>query len=434
MSKYLKNKLGSLGAHSISSATSATIAAKPPSKASGTVDNEAYSDPASALLHVDAHNDGGLGCNNQEVLDSQRGVVSDVVKQIGKQLLTGRLNLINVSLPVKLFEPRSYLEKLADVWVSPRFLHQAAQTSDPVGRLKLVVAFFLSGIHLAFATWRKPFNPILGETWQALLGDGTAIFMEQISHHPPITAFQMVAADEAWEFSGLSQPDVHAKMQSNLVKTSARGYRCVSFRDGTSIQIVYPSYNLHGILMGHMRGDLAGRAEFLDSKHRLVATVTFGRVEGAAQPLLQRPDAVSCCICHMQEGMPVPEQLPSGLLARKANVLSTSLWSSSSLAARARVSNSWHQAAAIGCRTWIGTARGTGRCALSSTTDGRRCRTRCPVTAGTGRTCSCSRQATWQARRKLRRSWRGCSAGTRNCGARTMVGSCPATAGGRAAA
>lgn len=49
-----------------------------------------------------------------------RSVITDLVKQIGRQLLAGKLNLINVSLPVKIFEPRSYLEKLTDVWVYPQ--------------------------------------------------------------------------------------------------------------------------------------------------------------------------------------------------------------------------------------------------------------------------------------------------------------------------
>lgn len=48
-----------------------------------------------------------------------------------------------------------------------------------------------SGLHHAFENWRKPFNPILGETWQASLSDGTTMFMEQISHHPPVSAFHM---------------------------------------------------------------------------------------------------------------------------------------------------------------------------------------------------------------------------------------------------
>jgi hypothetical protein len=42
-----------------------------------------------------------------------------------------------------------------------------------------------------FERWRKPFNPILGETWQARLSDGSSIFLEQICHHPPVSAFHM---------------------------------------------------------------------------------------------------------------------------------------------------------------------------------------------------------------------------------------------------
>lgn len=252
-----------------------------------TVDGDEFDDPASALLHPDAHADGGLGCNNRAELDAQRGVVADLVKQLLRQVLSGRLNLINISLPVRLFEPRSYLEKLADVWVTTRFLHRAAAAHDPVERLKLVAAFFVSGIHLAFAAWRKPFNPILGETWQATLPDETAIYMEQISHHPPVSAFEMVSPPglgQGWKFSGLSQPDVQAKPQHNVIRTTAKGYRCVLFADGGSVRIIYPAYLLHGLIYGSTagpRGELQGRAEFVDEVNRLVAEVTFGKLTDA---------------------------------------------------------------------------------------------------------------------------------------------------------
>ena len=36
----------------------------------------------------------------------------------------------------------------------------------------------------------KPFNPILGETCQSSIG-GIPFYMEQISHHPPISAYYM---------------------------------------------------------------------------------------------------------------------------------------------------------------------------------------------------------------------------------------------------
>lgn len=36
----------------------------------------------------------------------------------------------------------------------------------------------------------KPFNPVLGETFQGWIG-GCPIYLEQISHHPPIGAYYM---------------------------------------------------------------------------------------------------------------------------------------------------------------------------------------------------------------------------------------------------
>lgn len=61
-----------------------------------------------------------------------------------------------------------------------------------------------AGLHHAFENWRKPFNPILGETWQAQLSDGTCMFMEQISHHPPVSAFHMEGPGEASAASAAS--------------------------------------------------------------------------------------------------------------------------------------------------------------------------------------------------------------------------------------
>lgn len=37
---------------------------------------------------------------------------------------------------------------------------------------------------------QKPFNPILGETFQGYL-QGIPIYYEQISHHPPISSYLM---------------------------------------------------------------------------------------------------------------------------------------------------------------------------------------------------------------------------------------------------
>lgn len=50
---------------------------------------------------------------------------------------------------------------------------------------------YIAGLQHCFQSWQKPFNPILGETFQARLSDGSEVFLEQISHHPPISSFQL---------------------------------------------------------------------------------------------------------------------------------------------------------------------------------------------------------------------------------------------------
>jgi len=43
----------------------------------------------------------------------------------------------------------------------------AVDATDPVERLRWVATWFTAGLQHVFQSWKKPFNPILGETWQA---------------------------------------------------------------------------------------------------------------------------------------------------------------------------------------------------------------------------------------------------------------------------
>ncbi|CAL5225287.1 g8086 [Coccomyxa viridis] len=251
-----------------------------------------FEEAAETLLHPDAHEDGGMAMNNRALLEQQRAAIFELVREMGKQLLTGKINLVNMSMPVKMFEPRSYLQKLADVWVYSRMLSTAAAQEDPVLRMKWVLTWFVAGLQHAFQSWRKPFNPILGETWQATLGDGSNVYFEQISHHPPVSAFQLIGPDGEYQYVGYSQPEVQYK--GNAVKTTAAGKRKITFRDGTVIDITYPKYYLRGILYtARPRGDITGTARFVDMRNRLCCEVEFGKQCGVEDRLLHRSDAIS---------------------------------------------------------------------------------------------------------------------------------------------
>ena len=65
----------------------------------------------------------------------------------------------------------------------------------------------------------KPFNPILGETFECMLG-GIPFYMEQISHHPPISA--VYAKTDTFRFYGGYH--LHAELGLNSVNAHSRSF------------------------------------------------------------------------------------------------------------------------------------------------------------------------------------------------------------------
>lgn len=58
--------------------------------------------------------------------------------------------IVAVSLPVRIFEKRSTIERICDLWcTAPTFLRKAALESlgDPVERMKQIITFVVSGMH-----------------------------------------------------------------------------------------------------------------------------------------------------------------------------------------------------------------------------------------------------------------------------------------------
>lgn len=133
---------------------------------------------------------GGIKCVNLDEIKSQEGIVVDLLKSASKTLLEGR-GIIGISLPVRIFDTKTALERLSGYFNGmPYFLGRAAEETNKLERMKIVCAFSMSG-YWQCCGQKKPFNPILGETLQAFFEDGTEISMEHTSHHPPISNFHV---------------------------------------------------------------------------------------------------------------------------------------------------------------------------------------------------------------------------------------------------
>lgn len=138
---------------------------------------------------------------NKEEAKSQEGVILEIMGTVGSTIMRGEA-LIGISLPVRIFEPRSTLERLCDSWsLLPLYMANASCVTDPLERMKLVISFAIGGLYLG-TKQLKPFNPLLGETYQGHWIDGTSIEIEHISHHPPIASFYIENKDFKYRFTG----------------------------------------------------------------------------------------------------------------------------------------------------------------------------------------------------------------------------------------
>ncbi|XP_070703537.1 oxysterol-binding protein-related protein 7-like [Pempheris klunzingeri] len=115
--------------------------------------------------------------------NSHIGIMTILYNNIGK-------DLSRVSMPVALNEPVSLLQRLSEELEYSELLDIANHIDDPYERMVYMAVFSISGY--AWASWRyryKPFNPVLGETYESRREDrGFRFISEQVSHHPPISA------------------------------------------------------------------------------------------------------------------------------------------------------------------------------------------------------------------------------------------------------
>ncbi|XP_016425900.1 oxysterol-binding protein-related protein 6-like isoform X4 [Sinocyclocheilus rhinocerous] len=115
--------------------------------------------------------------------NSHVGLMTILYNNIGK-------DLSRVSMPAALNEPVCLLQRLCEELEYSDLLETANHTDDPYQRMVYIAAFAISGYATAqYRSRYKPFNPVLGETFECIREDrGFRYISEQVSHHPPISA------------------------------------------------------------------------------------------------------------------------------------------------------------------------------------------------------------------------------------------------------
>ena len=91
-------------------------------------------------------------------------------------------------MPVYFNEPLSMCQKITETCEYNDLLEAAASEENQYLRLAYVATYTISRFAALNDRNTKPFNPLLGETYE-LVTENFKILTEQVSHHPPVTAF-----------------------------------------------------------------------------------------------------------------------------------------------------------------------------------------------------------------------------------------------------
>lgn len=159
-----------------------------------------------------------------------------------------------VTLPVIIFEPMSMLQKMAEIMEYSHLLDLADECEDPYMRLVYTSSWAVSVYYAYQRTW-KPFNPILGETYEMVTRNGVIFLAEQVSHHPPIGAAH--AENEHFTYDLTSK--VKTKFLGNSVEVYPVGRTKVTLKkSGVVLDLVPPPTKVNNLIFGRTWIDSPG--------------------------------------------------------------------------------------------------------------------------------------------------------------------------------
>ncbi|KFU99597.1 Oxysterol-binding protein-related protein 8, partial [Tauraco erythrolophus] len=229
----------------------------------------------------------GEAAQTEVVSEENKSLIWTLLKQVRPGM-----DLSKVVLPTFILEPRSFLDKLSDYYYHADFLSEAALEENAYNRMKKVVKWYLSGFYKKPKGLKKPYNPILGETFRCMwihprTNSKTFYIAEQVSHHPPISAFYVSNRKDGFCLSGSIL--AKSKFYGNSLSAILDGEGRLTFLNrGEDYVMTMPYAHCKGILYGTMTLELGGTVNITCEKTGYSATIEF-----KLKPFLGNNDSVN---------------------------------------------------------------------------------------------------------------------------------------------
>ncbi|XP_017768264.1 PREDICTED: oxysterol-binding protein-related protein 8 isoform X2 [Nicrophorus vespilloides] len=238
---------------------------------------------------------GDAGAQVEELADEHKSLIWYLVKQVRPGM-----DLSKVVLPTFILEPRSFLDKLADSYYHVDILSSVVLEDDAFTRMKSVVKWYLSGLYKKPKGLKKPYNPILGEAfrcyWLHPNGSKTYYIAEQVSHHPPVSAFYVSNRQEG--FSITASILAKSKFYGNSTSAILDGIAILTLMPrGENYTLTVPYAHCKGILMGTLSMELGGKVTIECEK-----TGYYTEIEFKLKPFLGGVEQTNCITGRLKLG------------------------------------------------------------------------------------------------------------------------------------
>uniref|UniRef100_A0A7N9ARX3 Oxysterol-binding protein n=1 Tax=Mastacembelus armatus TaxID=205130 RepID=A0A7N9ARX3_9TELE len=185
------------------------------------------------------------------------------------------MELSKIAMPVIFNEPLSFLQRLTEYMEHTYLIHQANATTDSVERMKCVAAFAVSAVASQWERTGKPFNPLLGETYELIRDDlGFRWVSEQVSHHPPVSAFHAEGLKEDFVFHGSIYPKL--RFWGKSIEAEPKGIITLELpKYNEAYTWTNPTCCVHNIIVGQLWIEQYGNVEVINHKTGERCSMTF---------------------------------------------------------------------------------------------------------------------------------------------------------------
>ncbi|RSL86695.1 hypothetical protein CEP51_002656 [Fusarium floridanum] len=195
----------------------------------------------------------------------------DLVKFLST--LKSDLDLANVTAPPFFLAPSSVVENPGSWAQRPSIFTAAAVESDPARRSLSVLQMFLAGLRNQLyvggapnVSIKKPLNAFLGELFLASWADSestTRLVVEQVSHHPPITAMHIASKEHGIRADGYGRVEMTFNGNINIRQIGHAIIRIDKFDEDYLVPL--PNVLVRGFLSACLYPEIIGTYSIVSS-------------------------------------------------------------------------------------------------------------------------------------------------------------------------